>query len=461
MAGADLRDKEGNMWNKVLRWGLVGALVLFTGSVVAQEVQVITLRAFVIGPGVMGVKKATNLELAADYLNRILEASGVTVRVQCEVEFSELTWAPFADKFYLDFRAGKAPDIVTLRETADLAAGGFIVPMTQHIESFWSLNYYDFHAGLWEGARWQGEIWGVPHDISPVGIWYRKDVLRKLGYTDAQIAQLLPEDGNTTIETLARLAKEAVDAKLVEYGILHRPSSGPGMYATLLAFGVECYDPEMNTLVLDKPDLLRFLKWHQDMVEQRVIPSAPPPWATIHGTFVEGKTFSTWASHVGTPSEWMAQYGLSEEALEEDLGFLPFPPSEKQKAEGLGPVSVHDFPLYFVTTQCAHPDLAMLLIMLATSPEACAIHSEFTLRPPYRDSALDHPLIKENAYIQRTAPSAVVVRPVPIHPQFWAYMGRVFEALKGVEAGVVTPERALQDMEAWFGAEIPAGRVIP
>lgn len=45
------------------------------------------------------------------------------------VEFLELKWDPFADKFYLDFATGKTSDIVTLRETAGLAEGGFIVSM--------------------------------------------------------------------------------------------------------------------------------------------------------------------------------------------------------------------------------------------------------------------------------------------------------------------------------------------
>jgi inositol-phosphate transport system substrate-binding protein len=443
------------------RWLWTALIVgLLTGIVTAQETEVITLKAYVIGPGPMGIKKAENLMLAADQLNRILEISGAKVRVKVEVEFSELKWGPFAEKFYLDFRAGKAPDIVTLRETADLAEGGYIVPMDDHVKEFWDLNYYDFYPNLWEGAKWKGKIWGIPHDISPTGIWYRKDVLRKLGYSDAQIAELLPEDGDTTLEVVARLAKEAVDAGLVEYGILHRPSKGPGFYAVLLAFGAECYDPEKAVLVLDKPDLLEFYRWHREMVEQGVIPPEPPPWSTIHGTFVEGKTFSTWASHVGTPAEWKAKYGLTDETLEKDLGFLPFPPTEKAKAAGIGPVSVHDFPLYFVTTQSKHPELAKLLIMFATSPQACAIHSAFSLRPPYRASALYHPLIKDNTYIQRTAPSARTVRPVPIHPRFWDYMARAFEALKGVEAGIITPAQALSDLEAWFRAEIPDGEVI-
>lgn len=446
-----------------LRTVVLAALMLvsFLGAeTLAGGDETITIRAFVVGPGPMGVKKATNLELAAEYLNRFLEACGAGVKVKVEVEYTELKWEQASEKFYLDFRAGKAPDIVTLRETADLAKGGYILPMTKHVQEFWNFNYYDFYPNLWEGAQWNGEIWGIPHDICPVGIWYRKDVLRALGYTDAEINKLLPEDGNTTLEVVARLAKEAVDAGLVEYGILHRPSSGPGLYATLLAFGAECYDPEKGVLVLNKSAILQFLRWHQDMVAQGVIPPTPPSWATIHGTFVEGKTFSTWASHVGTPSEWMAQYGLSEKTLEEDLGFLPFPPTEKEKAKGRGPVSVHDFPLYFVTSQSKYSELAQLLIMFATSPEACAIHSAFSLRPPYRASALAHPLIKDNLYIQRTAPSAAVVRPVPIHPQFWDYQKRIFEALKGVEAGVVTPEKALEDLVAWFKAEVPDGVII-
>lgn len=142
--------------------GLISILASVAGPLLAQNVETITLKAFVIGPGPMGVKKATNLELAADYLNRFLETVGAQVWVKCEVEFSELKWEPFAEKFYLDFRAGKAPDIVTLRETADLAAGGYIVPITDHVEAFWNFNYYDFYPNLWEGARWQGEIWGVP-----------------------------------------------------------------------------------------------------------------------------------------------------------------------------------------------------------------------------------------------------------------------------------------------------------
>ncbi|MCD6253104.1 MAG: extracellular solute-binding protein [Thermotogae bacterium] len=441
-------------WKRAL---LVLVLFLVWGSLVLA-VENITLRAYVIGPGPMGIKKATNLELAAQRLNQMLEAIGSEIRVQVDVNFSELKWSPFADKFYLDFAAGKAPDIVTLRETAELAKGGFIVPMDEHVEQFWAMNYFDFYPNLWEGATWNGKIWGIPHDISPTGVWYRRDVLRKLGYSDEEIDRLLPPDGDTTLETLARLAQEAVKAGLVEYGILHRPSKGPGIYNMLLAFGAECYDPSADTLVFNESALLNFYRWHKSMVEAGVIPPEPPSWSTIHSTFVAGKTFATLASHIGTPAEWKAKYGLTDESLYHDLGFMPFPPTENAKKRGVKPSSVHDFPLYFVTSQSKHPELAKLLIMFATSSEACAIHSRYTLRPPYRRSAMY--LLSDVEYIQKTAASVESVRPVPVHPKFWDYMDRVFEALKGVEAGVVNPEQAVEDLKMWFLAEVENGRLL-
>ncbi|GAI73708.1 unnamed protein product, partial [marine sediment metagenome] len=181
----------------------------------------------------------------------------------------------------------------------------------KYINMWWDLSYYDFYSNLWKGVTWKDKIWGVPNDIAPAGAWYRKDILRKLGYTDDEILKMLPLDGKTTLDKLAEVAKEAVDAGLVEYGILHRPSKGAGFYATLLEFDTKCYNPETGNLVLDEPALFKYYQWHADMVKKGVIPPEPPSWGTVHATFVEGKTFCTLASHVGTPGEWIEKYGLT------------------------------------------------------------------------------------------------------------------------------------------------------
>ncbi len=436
---------------KLMRIGITVIMVSLLISIVsivgatAGEEKVYELKANIIGPGPVGVKKAENIELAAHELNQMLESMGSPVRVKVSVEFSALKWGPFADKFYIDFKAGNAPDITNLRWDPKLADDGFIIPVDKYINMWWDLSYYDFYSNLWKGVTWKDKIWGVPNDIAPAGAWYRKDILRKLGYTDDEILKMLPLDGKTTLDKLAEVAKEAVDAGLVEYGILHRPSKGAGFYATLLEFDTKCYNPETGNLVLDEPALFKYYQWHADMVKKGVIPPEPPSWGTVHATFVEGKTFCTLASHVGTPGEWIEKYGLTDEALENDLGFLPFPPSVKDGQ----PISIHEFAPYMITSQCKYPDIAALLIMYATSPNACAIHSAHTLRPPYRGSALENPLIKDNEYIQRTAASALTIQPVPVHPDFWDYMTRAFDALIGVEAGIITPIQAVDDLKAF------------
>jgi len=47
-------------------------------------VETIVLRAYIISLGPMGIKKATNPELAAQSLNRMLEAVGTGIRTQGE-----------------------------------------------------------------------------------------------------------------------------------------------------------------------------------------------------------------------------------------------------------------------------------------------------------------------------------------------------------------------------------------
>jgi len=418
-------------------------LISAVNFAMAQEEKVYELTANIIGPGPLGVKKAENIKLAVDELNKILKPMGVKIKV--DVSFSTLKWGPFKDKFYMDFKSGKSPDIFTLRNIVELAKGGFIASLDDHVKTFWDSNYYDFYSNLWESAKWNNKIWGIPHDIAPTGVWYRKDVLRKLGYTDGEILNMLPPEGITTLNELAELAKKAVDAGLVEYGILHRPSKGSGFYGVLLAFGAEAYNIKTGNLVLNESAMLKMYKWHAKMVKEGVIPPESPPWKTIHSTFAEGKTFCTLASHVGTPAEWKEKYGLTDQALENDLGFLPFPPA----VEGIKPVSTHDFPLYFVSSQCKYPEIAALVVMFATSPEACAIHSAYSMRPPYRASSLHYPTVENIEYIQRIAPSVKSVRPVPTHPDFWPYMARAFDALKGVEAGIITPAEAVSDLESF------------
>ena len=426
----------------------------------------VKIKAWTIGPGPMPFTRATNLEEAATRLNAL---GIIPEKVVLETLFSELKWGPFSEKFFTACEAKAGPHITTLQDIPGLADGGLIVPLDDHVEEYWGLGYDDFYPTMWEAVKYKAKegpyageehIWGIPQDATPGGIWYRKDVLRALGYSDEDIAAMLPSSAQgVTFDDIARLAKEAKDAGLVEWGILHRPSPGDTIYIYMKIFGGRVYDPAEGRLVLTKAAALAAFEWFKARVDEGVVAEAPPAWGVIHAAFVDGQTLFTFASHVGTPSEWIAVYDLTDEVFRDDLGFMLFPPAvpEAKPVTTLGPLA------YLVTSGCVkpeeeNPEAAAAVLFSASAADLMVKHTIQTMRPPIRKSAYDHPALgayEYAAYIKSVAPMLEYAEDVPKHPDWGKYKTDVFEVLKGVEAGILTPEAAVDELEQTLKADIP------
>ncbi|MFQ5854783.1 MAG: ABC transporter substrate-binding protein [Anaerolineae bacterium] len=428
--------------------------------------EVIKIRAWTIGPGPVPVTRATNLEAGASKLN---ELGLIPQKVVVEPLFSELKWGPFSEKFFTSCRAQAGPHIVTLKDIPQLATGGFIVPLDEHVEKYWNLGYDDMYASLWEAVTYtpqegpyagEEHIWGVPQDATPNGIWYRKDVLRELGYSDDDIAAMLPATAEgVTLDDVKKLAQEAREAGLVEWGILHRPSPGDTVYIYMKIFGGRVFDAQANQLVLTKSAALQVFQWFRGLVDEGTLSSTPPAWGVIHKAFVDGDALFTFASHVGTPSEWMAKYGLTVESFQNDLGFMLFPPavSAAKPLGTLGPLA------YLVTQGCVkpedeQPEAAAAVLLMTVSPDLVVEHTVKTMRPPIRTAAASHPDLlgyEFAAYMRNAAAMLEFAEDVPKHPAWGKYKADVFEVLKGVEAGILTPGDGVSELEALLKADIP------
>jgi inositol-phosphate transport system substrate-binding protein len=355
-----------------------------------------------------------------------------------------------------------------LKETPELAEGGFIIPLDDHINEYWDEVYSDFYPTMFEAVKWDKQRWGIPQDATPHGIWYRKDVLRELGYTDEQIAEMLPATAEgVTMDDLKALAQEAVEAGLVETAFRHRPSPGDTVYIYMRIFGGRAFDPATGRLVLTKSAALEAFKWFKGLVDGGLLPMAAPPWGVIHKEFVDGEILFTFASHVGTPAEWIAKYGLTLEALEENLGFMVFPPAvpDATPITTLGPLA------YLVTTQSEHPDIAALVLKFASDVDLVIEHSLQTMRPLIRKSALLHPNIQpgpppepgtaayesyvKKRYILETTPMLEYAVDIPKHPDWGKYKKAVFEHLIAVETGKLAPQEAVEKLVEILKMDIP------
>ena len=123
----------------------------------------------------------------------------------------------------------------------------------------------------------------------------------------------------------------------------------------------------------------------------------------------------------------------------------------------LGPLA------YLVTRGCVkpeeeNPEAAAAILLLTTSPELVIRHTIQTMRPPIRKSALGHPDLSKYAYadyMRNTAPMLSYAEDVPKHPAWGKYKADVFETLKAVEAGILTPEAAVDELAQTLQADIP------
>ena len=71
---------------------LVLALVVGAGVVGQAQEQVVTIRAWTVGPDTPAFYRAVNLELAAERLNRMLAEAGSPIRVEVDADFWTESW---------------------------------------------------------------------------------------------------------------------------------------------------------------------------------------------------------------------------------------------------------------------------------------------------------------------------------------------------------------------------------
>lgn len=432
---------------------LVTAGVFATGSQEPAPKGPVSLEALTIGPGPVPVTRAQNLEAAAEQMKR--EGVDMTLKVT----FSTEKFEPYRTNFSLAHRAGSAPDI--LGEDQDIipeyANEGMIMSLDEFVKAKgWQSNYQDFLPGLWEAVSWKGKIYGLPIEGVVNCIFYRKDVLRKMGMSDAEIDKLFsPDSKEFTLEKLVELAKKAKKAGLVEWGFTHRKGAGDYWFNSVMMFGGNFVDRATGNMVIDTQALRKDFAFHKMLVDEKLTPAdmASWDWKVIHKYTVEGRTLFWIGGHSGQWKEYqdVAYHEtlgkLSEEYLQNNVGIAPFPGINGP----ITPVKVH---AYTIVSTAKQPKLCFDLISKASSSELLARHSITTFRGPARSSVAELPEFKEQKYLSRVLGIMQYAQAFPKHPALGTYNSMLFEAMSGIETGRLTVEQALDFMKAKAKSDI-------
>jgi inositol-phosphate transport system substrate-binding protein len=394
--------------------------------------------------------RLTNLVKASEKLNEELKAQGKNIQVKIETKQWDGGWDDYAKQFMLAFKAGKAPDIYTTgHETIGwLADGKYIMPLD---ELKTAKEYSDVFPILWDSVEYKGQVWAALQDTEARPVFYNKDILKAMGWSDDQINGL-PEKvrkGEFTLSDMTKLAEDAVANGQSKYGIVHRPKNGPDFHYFNFLFGGSLYDGKENKIVLDKSAVKQQLEYFHEIAQKKLIPDnlVAMEWKNIHKTVVNGQTLfyygGIWNVFNWSNDTFHDTLGkVDDKWVNEHFGMMLVPAAEK----GSKPVTLSHPIVYTVNSKTKHADLVKRLLELVADPELQTVHNIETFHLPFTKGGAENADFKADITLGSIAYMSDYTTFLPNHDGFTKYSNVFWNALQAVELNKQTPDQALQSM---------------
>ena len=424
---------------------LIGLLAVLTVLAFTKE---IVITAWTVGPDNPSFYRFDNLKIAAERLNKMLAAAGSDIRVKLEGFFDTTDWAEFKQRVLMGFQSKQPFDILCSGhdDIGAWANAGYIMPLDEFVKKYWDETYYDIIPSLWEAMKFKGKIYGIPQDTEARPFYINKIVLKKLGWSDEQI-NALPEKiakGEFTLEDFVEVAKEAVSKGLVKWGMYHRPKKGIDYFQIFTSLGADFYDEENAKFVFSKSEMLRVYDFFYKITNVwKITPKnmIGTPWSSVHKDVTSGKVLA-WMGGTWNWAEWKRDYGKSEEELEKMFLIAPFP-----KSKDYGRPNTLSHPLaYMIPAHSKNPELAFLIITLATAPELNMKHAVTSGHLPIRWQETVLPEYKKDFIMREGTKLLPFSGFIPNDDKFDLFNTIIFEGIQMAEAG--TPAAKVVDMVA-------------
>ncbi|SHE32107.1 carbohydrate ABC transporter substrate-binding protein, CUT1 family [Marinitoga hydrogenitolerans DSM 16785] len=427
-------------------------VVLMIVSTMMFSVKTIKMVAWTVGPDDPSINRKVNLEKAAERLNKMLETAGSDIRIDLEVSFDSTDWGSYKQRALIAFQSGKQQiDIITSGhdDIGMWAAAKYIIPIDSYVQKFWDLGLYDIIPSLWESTKFKGKIYGIPQDTEARPLYARRDKLREMGYTDAQIDDMMNKfnTGEYTLYDLVRIAQEGIEMGVVKWGLWHRPSKGIDYFQIFTSFGAQIYDQATNKLVFDEVNMRKAFQFFYDISNKyKITPKTliGTPWNSVHSSFAgpEGNVLfhmgGTW-----NVAEWKKMFGYTNEDIKEKFAFSLTPSAYKGK-----PGNTLSHPVvYMVTSRSKYPELATLLITLASAADLNAKHAIDSGHLAIRFEEMSNQYYAKDEFTKKVTALLPYTSFIPNNDRFDEYNKAIFDAITALEAGRFTPDQAIRFVE--------------
>ncbi|MDK1037900.1 MAG: extracellular solute-binding protein [Actinomycetota bacterium] len=380
--------------------------------------------------------------------NAALAAAGDDRRVELRIIQDNPAAGDYVTEFELASAADQAPDIIAAAHVniGTWAASGIVADLTDLLGNY--PEFDDVIDSLWSSVELGGRRYGVPQDAEARPLYFRKDLLADLGWSQADIDSLPARlaSGEYTWEDMFDTAEEAVNAGVVAsgHGWWPRPKNGPDFLYYYYASGGELVG-DTEALIYDTAAALKVYEIVGDAVDRNILLDTrlDGDWGNWHTGVALGNVLF-WYAGSWQWAEWAESYVADlggEEYLFENVGFGPIP----ALAGGANtPTTLTNPFAYMVSSATEHVDLALMVISKATTKELNTEYAVSSGKLAILKSQADYEPYTSARFQSEMAPILEFTTFQPNSPFFSAWSDAYYLGLAAVVSGDLTPEEAVE-----------------
>lgn len=319
-----------------------------------------------------------------------------------------------------------------------------------------------FVEGSFDAFTVDGKIYSMPFDIPTRALFYNKNVLKELGWSEDEVAAFPGKiaEGSFTWEDFIALCQEVQEKDLVEWGMVHRPGKGNDFLDVLRMYGPAYYNEE-EKLVVNQETVTGFFQFIYDAANTlKITPqdTTQRVWTDLQKMVGEGDAFAYYGP-VFASTYVAAEANMTPEELAQSIGFALFPKSEKNET----PFSVAAPQSVSVNANTEYPEVCKALLEEVYAGEAVkdlAVHGDTIFSLTAVTAANEMEEITTNPILESIGYMADYVVTTPPIEGETVFRDELFKQLVLLELGQVTPEKAFEDFQTQVELNVDEDEVV-
>lgn len=344
-----------------------------------------------------------------------------------DVEVTAVPWESAHDKLANAITAGETPDVSLIGTTwmGEFAEAGGLMPTPEGL-----VEETDFFPGAWESTMVGGTSYGVPWYVETRVLYYRTDLAKKAGWTQA------PQ----TWEELKQFASDLETKGGAEYGISLQPGQ-TGSWQTMLPFawsdGASLTNDDGTEYTIDSPEMAEALEYYtsffsEGLSEDRVLDPGESESGFadgVYGSFISGPWHTALVEDAGLKPD---QYAVA-----------PLP--GKESAPGTSFVGGGDLAVF---QDSENPDGAWKFVRWLSEPETQQAFYEEVGDLPAVQAAWETGTLAEDPKLKIFGEQLASAQSPPSVPTWEQVAAAIDSVIEQAALGKIKPDEAVTQMQS-------------